>query len=165
MWSFVCVLNSTLIYCQDSFGDLALFFCDPYGGTVIAVLWNPKAFIPLPFKVSHSHPLSESINLIIIAWFVTSWICCFYISSTLTWCFFFMSHHRRHRCPLGAWRWPERKRKLSPMSKQYWRTSGTWERAWSNRWKPGLKNGHFSQILWADIFHFYLTHSPEREVQ
>ncbi|KAE8292307.1 Nucleolar protein 6 [Larimichthys crocea] len=37
---------------RDSFGDLALFFCDPYGGTVIAVLWNPKAFIPLPFKTS-----------------------------------------------------------------------------------------------------------------
>ena len=37
---------------QDSFGDLALFFCDPYGGTVIAVLWKPKAFKPVPFKVS-----------------------------------------------------------------------------------------------------------------
>lgn len=40
-----------LIYFQDAFGDLALFFCDPYGGTVIAVLWKPKAFIPVPFKV------------------------------------------------------------------------------------------------------------------
>ncbi|XP_061622866.1 nucleolar protein 6 [Phyllopteryx taeniolatus] len=37
---------------QDAFGDLALFFCDPYGGSVIAVLWKPKAFAPLPFKTS-----------------------------------------------------------------------------------------------------------------
>lgn len=36
---------------QDAFGDLALFFCDPHGGTVIAVLWKPKAFVPVPFKV------------------------------------------------------------------------------------------------------------------
>ncbi|XP_029019148.2 nucleolar protein 6 [Betta splendens] len=37
---------------RDAFGDLALFFCDPYGGTVIAVLWKPKAFIPGAFKMS-----------------------------------------------------------------------------------------------------------------
>uniref|UniRef100_A0A3Q3VZY5 Nucleolar protein 6 n=1 Tax=Mola mola TaxID=94237 RepID=A0A3Q3VZY5_MOLML len=37
---------------RDAFGDLALFFCDPYGGTVIAVLWKPKAFISIPFKTS-----------------------------------------------------------------------------------------------------------------
>ncbi|RVE68306.1 hypothetical protein OJAV_G00090780 [Oryzias javanicus] len=37
---------------RDAFGDLALFFCDPYGGTVIAVLWKPKAFAPAPFKTS-----------------------------------------------------------------------------------------------------------------
>ncbi|XP_077571803.1 nucleolar protein 6 [Stigmatopora nigra] len=37
---------------RDAFGDLALFFCDPYGGSVIAVLWKPKAFVPLPFKTS-----------------------------------------------------------------------------------------------------------------
>uniref|UniRef100_A0A4W6G8X9 Nucleolar protein 6 n=1 Tax=Lates calcarifer TaxID=8187 RepID=A0A4W6G8X9_LATCA len=37
---------------RDAFGDLALFFCDPYGGSVIAVLWKPKAFIPMPFKTS-----------------------------------------------------------------------------------------------------------------
>uniref|UniRef100_A0A8C8D3U6 Nucleolar protein 6 n=1 Tax=Oncorhynchus tshawytscha TaxID=74940 RepID=A0A8C8D3U6_ONCTS len=37
---------------RDAFGDLALFFYDPYGGTVIAVLWKPKAFTPLPFKTS-----------------------------------------------------------------------------------------------------------------
>ncbi|XP_051923336.1 nucleolar protein 6 [Hippocampus zosterae] len=37
---------------RDAFGDVALFFCDPYGGSVIAVLWKPKAFAPLPFKTS-----------------------------------------------------------------------------------------------------------------
>ncbi|KAJ8414951.1 hypothetical protein AAFF_G00024740 [Aldrovandia affinis] len=37
---------------RDAFGDLALFFCDPYGGTVIAVLWKPQAFSPLHFKTS-----------------------------------------------------------------------------------------------------------------
>ncbi|XP_077418497.1 nucleolar protein 6 isoform X2 [Vanacampus margaritifer] len=37
---------------RDAFGDLALFFCDPYGGSIIAVLWKPKAFAPLPFKTS-----------------------------------------------------------------------------------------------------------------
>uniref|UniRef100_A0AAQ5X9U2 Nucleolar protein 6 n=1 Tax=Amphiprion ocellaris TaxID=80972 RepID=A0AAQ5X9U2_AMPOC len=37
---------------REAFGDLALFFCDPYGGTVIAVLWKPKAFSPVPFKTS-----------------------------------------------------------------------------------------------------------------
>ncbi|XP_034728386.1 nucleolar protein 6 [Etheostoma cragini] len=37
---------------REAFGNLALFFCDPYGGTVIAVLWKPKAFTPMPFKTS-----------------------------------------------------------------------------------------------------------------
>ncbi|XP_034025956.1 nucleolar protein 6 [Thalassophryne amazonica] len=37
---------------REAFGDLALFFYDPLGGTVIAVLWKPKAFGPLPFKTS-----------------------------------------------------------------------------------------------------------------
>ncbi|XP_060762939.1 nucleolar protein 6 [Neoarius graeffei] len=37
---------------KEAYGDLALFFCDPYGGTVIAVLWKPKAFQPRPFKTS-----------------------------------------------------------------------------------------------------------------
>ncbi|KAI1900401.1 hypothetical protein AGOR_G00049570 [Albula goreensis] len=37
---------------RGAFGELALFFCDPYGGTVIAVLWKPPAFSPLPFKTS-----------------------------------------------------------------------------------------------------------------
>uniref|UniRef100_A0A665T5Y7 Nucleolar protein 6 n=1 Tax=Echeneis naucrates TaxID=173247 RepID=A0A665T5Y7_ECHNA len=41
-----------LMELRDAFGDFALFFCDPYGGTVIAVLWKPKAFISMPFKVS-----------------------------------------------------------------------------------------------------------------
>lgn len=37
---------------RDAFGDLALFFYDPFGGTVIAVLWKPTAFEPQPFKTS-----------------------------------------------------------------------------------------------------------------
>ncbi|XP_047448023.1 nucleolar protein 6 [Mugil cephalus] len=37
---------------REAYGDLALFFYDPYGGTVIAVLWKPKAFLPVPFKTS-----------------------------------------------------------------------------------------------------------------
>ncbi|KAK2911723.1 hypothetical protein QQF64_027542 [Cirrhinus molitorella] len=37
---------------REAFGDLALFFNDPYGGTVIAVLWKPAAFEPKPFKAS-----------------------------------------------------------------------------------------------------------------
>ncbi|XP_034548589.1 nucleolar protein 6 [Notolabrus celidotus] len=37
---------------REAFGDLALFFCDPYGGAVIAVVWKPKAFSPAPFKTS-----------------------------------------------------------------------------------------------------------------
>lgn len=45
------VFESPTIDFQDAFGDLALFFCDPHGGTVIAVLWKPKAFVPIPFKV------------------------------------------------------------------------------------------------------------------
>ncbi|XP_065110286.1 nucleolar protein 6 [Paramisgurnus dabryanus] len=37
---------------RDAFGDLALFFYDPFGGSVIAVLWKPKAFEPQSFKTS-----------------------------------------------------------------------------------------------------------------
>ncbi|XP_048851490.1 nucleolar protein 6 isoform X2 [Brienomyrus brachyistius] len=37
---------------RDAFGHLALFFCDPYGSTVIAVLWKPQAFASQPFKTS-----------------------------------------------------------------------------------------------------------------
>ncbi|TNM89755.1 hypothetical protein fugu_003989 [Takifugu bimaculatus] len=52
---------------RDAFGDLALFFCDPHGGTVIAVLWKPKAFVPIPFKTSQVSARSvkvtgESVN-------------------------------------------------------------------------------------------------------
>uniref|UniRef100_A0A8C9XKN0 Nucleolar protein 6 n=1 Tax=Sander lucioperca TaxID=283035 RepID=A0A8C9XKN0_SANLU len=48
---------------REAFGDLALFFCDPHGGTVIAVLWKPKAFIPVPFKVKpKSNHISKSIK-------------------------------------------------------------------------------------------------------
>uniref|UniRef100_A0A8C9VAJ2 Nucleolar protein 6 n=1 Tax=Scleropages formosus TaxID=113540 RepID=A0A8C9VAJ2_SCLFO len=55
---------------RDAFGHLALFFCDPYGGTVIAVLWKPQAFKAQPFKVTerivsgdeaHSLPNVEAI--------------------------------------------------------------------------------------------------------
>ncbi|KAM4576086.1 nucleolar protein 6 [Odontesthes bonariensis] len=45
----VCLYLTEL---REAFGDLALFFCDPYGGTVISVLWKPKAFVPAPFKTS-----------------------------------------------------------------------------------------------------------------
>lgn len=46
---------------QEAFEDLALFFCDPYGGTVISVLWKPKAFVPAPFKV-RTLPIISTIN-------------------------------------------------------------------------------------------------------
>uniref|UniRef100_A0A1A7ZFU2 Nucleolar protein 6 n=1 Tax=Nothobranchius furzeri TaxID=105023 RepID=A0A1A7ZFU2_NOTFU len=42
-----------LMELREAFGDLALFFCDPYGGTVISVLWKPKTFVSAPFKVNH----------------------------------------------------------------------------------------------------------------
>uniref|UniRef100_A0A1A8LS99 Nucleolar protein 6 n=3 Tax=Nothobranchius TaxID=28779 RepID=A0A1A8LS99_9TELE len=41
-----------LMELREAFGDLALFFCDPYGGTVISVLWKPKTFVSAPFKTS-----------------------------------------------------------------------------------------------------------------
>nr|XP_020450136.1 nucleolar protein 6 [Monopterus albus] len=47
---------------REAFGDLALFFCDPYGGTVIAVLWKPKAFIPVPFKTSQASARSIEVT-------------------------------------------------------------------------------------------------------
>ncbi|KAI4820819.1 hypothetical protein KUCAC02_028786 [Chaenocephalus aceratus] len=46
------LLGRAQMYEKEAFGDLALFFCDPHGGTVIAVLWKPKAFMPTPFKTS-----------------------------------------------------------------------------------------------------------------
>ncbi|XP_022104719.1 nucleolar protein 6-like [Acanthaster planci] len=36
---------------ESCHGDLALFFHDRHGGSFIAVLWNPNAFQPQPFKV------------------------------------------------------------------------------------------------------------------
>lgn len=47
---------------RDAFGDLALFFCDPYGGSVVAVLWKPKAFTPMPFKTSHMSARSVEVT-------------------------------------------------------------------------------------------------------
>ncbi|XP_060893920.1 nucleolar protein 6 [Labrus mixtus] len=47
---------------REAFGDLALFFCDPYGGTVIAVVWKPKAFIPASFKTSQLSARSVQVN-------------------------------------------------------------------------------------------------------
>ncbi|XP_051895991.1 nucleolar protein 6 [Pristis pectinata] len=38
---------------RSAFGEFALFFYDTYGGNLIAVLWNPQAFAPQPFKTSH----------------------------------------------------------------------------------------------------------------
>ncbi|XP_043934033.1 nucleolar protein 6 isoform X1 [Protopterus annectens] len=37
---------------RDAFGDLALFFYDTHGGSLIGVLWKPQVFIPQPFKTS-----------------------------------------------------------------------------------------------------------------
>uniref|UniRef100_A0A673CSG7 Nucleolar protein 6 n=1 Tax=Sphaeramia orbicularis TaxID=375764 RepID=A0A673CSG7_9TELE len=47
---------------REAFGDLALFFCDPYGGTVITVLWKPKAFTPMPFKTSQASARSVEVT-------------------------------------------------------------------------------------------------------
>ncbi|XP_010776963.1 nucleolar protein 6 [Notothenia coriiceps] len=47
---------------REAFGDLALFFCDPHGGTVITVLWKPKAFMPTPFKTSQLSARSVEVN-------------------------------------------------------------------------------------------------------
>ncbi|XP_051786056.1 nucleolar protein 6-like [Erpetoichthys calabaricus] len=38
---------------RDAFGELALFFCDPNGGLIIAVLWKPQAFSKQTFRASH----------------------------------------------------------------------------------------------------------------
>ncbi|XP_070542039.1 nucleolar protein 6-like isoform X2 [Ptychodera flava] len=37
---------------KDSFGELAMFFCDLHGGDFIAVVWKSKAFERRPFKIS-----------------------------------------------------------------------------------------------------------------
>ncbi|KAL0192857.1 hypothetical protein M9458_011153, partial [Cirrhinus mrigala] len=47
---------------REAFGDLALFFFDPYGGTVIAVLWKPAAFEPKPFKASLMNARRVEVN-------------------------------------------------------------------------------------------------------
>ncbi|XP_061762246.1 nucleolar protein 6 [Nerophis ophidion] len=47
---------------RDAFGDLALFFYDPYGGRVIAVLWKPTAFVPMPFKTSQMSARSVEVT-------------------------------------------------------------------------------------------------------
>uniref|UniRef100_A0A4W3I5E7 Nucleolar protein 6 n=1 Tax=Callorhinchus milii TaxID=7868 RepID=A0A4W3I5E7_CALMI len=38
---------------REAFGEMALFFYDPHGGSMIGVLFKPQAFIPQPFKTSH----------------------------------------------------------------------------------------------------------------
>ncbi|KAH8031449.1 hypothetical protein HPB51_017221 [Rhipicephalus microplus] len=38
---------------ENTYGELALFFYDRYGGDIVAVLWKPNAFVPQPLKVSH----------------------------------------------------------------------------------------------------------------
>ncbi|XP_016130846.1 nucleolar protein 6-like [Sinocyclocheilus grahami] len=47
---------------REAFGDLALFFYDLYGGTVIAVLWKPAAFEPKPFKTSLMNARRVEVN-------------------------------------------------------------------------------------------------------
>lgn len=42
---------------RDSFGHIALFLHDSYGGDFIAVVWKPGVFSDLPFTVSHFHEL------------------------------------------------------------------------------------------------------------
>uniref|UniRef100_A0A7N8YJ63 Nucleolar protein 6 n=1 Tax=Mastacembelus armatus TaxID=205130 RepID=A0A7N8YJ63_9TELE len=58
--------NPVSLYLQElreAFGDLALFFCDPYGGTVIAVLWKPKAFTQMPFKVKSTSMTMRNVEV------------------------------------------------------------------------------------------------------
>ncbi|XP_052794278.1 nucleolar protein 6-like isoform X2 [Mya arenaria] len=46
---------------KSTFGDVALFFHDQYGGKVIGVVWKPKTEQPKQFKVSHvNHSRPES---------------------------------------------------------------------------------------------------------
>jgi len=40
-----------MILLQGAFSEFALFFYDKYGGTFIAAVWKPAAFVPHPFKV------------------------------------------------------------------------------------------------------------------
>lgn len=127
---------------QDAFGDLALFFCDPHGGTVIAVLWKPKAFVPIGFKVRpRLCPLSKIMN---VGKEIVNVKGLIGLSDVM---FSVSLHGRRRRCLRGKWRWMGSKRIPFPTSRPYWRTLGSWERAWSSLWTPGLKNGHFRHSI------------------
>ena len=44
-------LHVKLVLFQGAFSEFALFFYDKYGGTFIAAVWKPAAFVPQPFKV------------------------------------------------------------------------------------------------------------------
>eukprot|EP00118_Oscarella_pearsei_P016238 m.153613 g.153613 ORF g.153613 m.153613 type:complete len:984 (+) comp38622_c1_seq1:233-3184(+) len=51
----VCDFNPATEYLadlEDTYGDVALFFHDPHGGSFIAVVWKPDAVEPQPFKIS-----------------------------------------------------------------------------------------------------------------
>ena len=41
-----------MLVLQEAFDDIALFFHDGLGGSVIGVLWKPNVLKPEPFKVS-----------------------------------------------------------------------------------------------------------------
>jgi len=47
-------VQSYLLELRDAFEDIALFFSDLYGGSVIGVLWKPQALQEKPFKISHA---------------------------------------------------------------------------------------------------------------
>ncbi|EDO40309.1 predicted protein [Nematostella vectensis] len=50
---------------REAFSDIALFFHDPHGGDMIAVLWRPNALSPALFKVLHAEykaPVKESLT-------------------------------------------------------------------------------------------------------
>jgi U3 small nucleolar RNA-associated protein 22 len=40
-----------LIELESAFSEFCLFFYDKYGGTRIAVVWKPQAFVPQPFRI------------------------------------------------------------------------------------------------------------------
>lgn len=111
---------------------------------------RPSSQRPLRYVQSHSFPLSKSIKVQLPLLYRVSCLfelphfTCMSTFPTLTRCVLFIRHLR---WLLGASRWLGSRWMLFPMSKQYWRTSGSWERAWSNQWKPGLKNGHFRQYM------------------
>ncbi|XP_064608729.1 nucleolar protein 6-like [Liolophura sinensis] len=47
---------------RDTYGDLALFFHDTYGGNLVAVLWKPQTFQPQPFKVTQLNARMVDMN-------------------------------------------------------------------------------------------------------